>query len=93
MRMLAKFRVAEQLVTYPHPYITQGTRPTVNPTFLQKPEKKRFKKPAAYRRPPSTFHSEATTRLQIRPPQLEREPLVGPRSYFVGELTRSHKIF
>ncbi len=51
------------------------------------------RKPATYRRPPSTFHSEATTHLQIEPLQLRKDTLSAVTSEVLYlSLTRSHKV-
>ena len=61
-------------------------------------KKKRFKKPATYRRPPSTFHSEAIAHQQRGPLQLEKtDPqlahIPSDSSPALEKLTRSHKVF
>jgi len=64
----------------------------------RKGKKKCSKKPAMYRRPPSTFHSEAIAHLQKGPLQLkEADPpllalIPNQARPILERLTRSHKI-
>ena len=80
--------------TYPHPYISSGQSP--NPSIQASNQKGKARDTAisTHRRPPSTFHSEATKHQQREPLQLWDNLI----SLTVADLDRnqptlSHKVF